>query len=67
MTPPFEKQSGKHVFVDATNAECLAAPCRLVAAFTDHGNLVALQQDSQLELEFARVDALVDVSAGLSS
>lgn len=54
-------QAGKHVFLDASTHEALAAPSRVICAYNGQGHLVAIRQDAELELEFSRVADLLDV------
>lgn len=49
------------MFVDATNAESLAAPSRLMCAFNGKKHVVALRQESDSELEFSKLPPLITV------
>jgi exosome complex RNA-binding protein Rrp42 (RNase PH superfamily) len=53
-------------FVDATTEEGLSTPSRVTLAYDGQGNLCAIRQDGEAEIEFAQLDSLIDVRCLLS-
>jgi exosome complex RNA-binding protein Rrp42 (RNase PH superfamily) len=51
----------QHTFVDATTEEELSTSSRITFAYDGEGNMCAIRQEGDAELEFAQLDSLISV------